>query len=98
MADERIDLEQIRAIAHLARLRLADDEVEPMRRDINAILGYVDKLNELDTTGVEPMTHVAVERTPMRADEVREQRVIERALGGAPEVSDGSFVVPKVVE
>lgn len=94
---ERIGLEQVRAVAHLARLHLADEEVEAMRRDIDAILGYVEKLNELDTSAVEPMTHVAAVRTPMRADEVVERRVIERALETAPAVSDDSFVVPKVV-
>jgi aspartyl-tRNA(Asn)/glutamyl-tRNA(Gln) amidotransferase subunit C len=89
------DVEQI---ALLARLALTDDEVEQMRVDLGAILVHMDALAEVDTTGVEPMTHAVPMDLPLRADEPAASLPVEVAMSGAPDTSDGCFVVPNIIE
>ncbi len=85
-------------IAKLARLRLADTEVERMRRDLDAILGYVDSLSRLDTSGVPPTTHVLEIATPLRRDEVAGVLPVSEVVRNAPEHTESAMVVPKVLE
>ncbi|MBA2663913.1 MAG: Asp-tRNA(Asn)/Glu-tRNA(Gln) amidotransferase subunit GatC [Bradymonadaceae bacterium] len=93
-----ISREQVLHIARLARLRLGEDEVAGFQKDLNSILGYVDKLRELDTTGVEPTTH-AVPIDGVLREDVADQRLSPDAiLGNAPQKQEGYFRVPKVVE
>lgn len=94
----RISREEVERVASLARLSLSDDEVEGMAHDLDAILGYVETLNELDTSGVEPTSHAIPLPTPMRDDTPVEPLSPELALANAPEASDSAFVVPKVLE
>ncbi len=97
--------QEIRRVAELANLALTDDEVARMARDLSGILTHVDKLNELDTTGVEPMSQVLVhtedagEETPtLREDRERPPLRHGDALANAPLAGSGYFKVPKVIE
>jgi aspartyl-tRNA(Asn)/glutamyl-tRNA(Gln) amidotransferase subunit C len=81
-------------VARLARLRLTEDEVERMAREMSKILEHVEKMNELDLDGFEPTTHVVEIQNVLRDDEPRPSLPRERALAGAPDVGDGGFRVP----
>ena len=85
-------------IAALARIRLAEAELEPIASDLSRILGWVEQLGEIDTDGVPPMTGVASMRLPMRDDVVTDGDCREAILGNAPRQARGFFAVPKVVE
>jgi aspartyl-tRNA(Asn)/glutamyl-tRNA(Gln) amidotransferase subunit C len=93
-----VDAETVKRVTHLARIRVADDEVEGLRSELNAILGFVDQLNEVDVTGVEPMTSVIPMRMKQRADAVTEGGNPEDILANAPARLGNYFLVPKVVE
>lgn len=88
----------IRAVARLAQLDLDARSVERMRTDLDAILSYVEKLEELDTTGVPPTAHVLERPTPLRADEVADVLDAEAVVERAPAHDDTAIVVPKVIE
>ena len=90
--------DEVLHIATLARLRLTDAEAETYEGQLSEILNYVDKLNELDTTGVEPTTHAVELQMQLRDDEVEQRLEREDVLGGAPDRAEGHFRVPKVVE
>lgn len=94
----RIQRSEIERIAELARLDLDGAEVERMTADIEAILGYVAKLEALDTTGIEPTTHAVPLATPLREDRAAPALDPERALANAPERDGTAFVVPKVLD
>ena len=94
----RITGDTVLYIAKLARLRLAESEVPKMQRDLDAILGYVDSLAKLDTTGVPPTTHVLEIPTPLRPDEVAGVLPVAEVVRNAPEHTDDAMVVPKVLE
>jgi aspartyl-tRNA(Asn)/glutamyl-tRNA(Gln) amidotransferase subunit C len=85
-------------IAHLARLRLAAEEMAKFGAQLNSILSYVEKLNELDTTGVEPTSHVLALSDVMREDKVRASLSKDEALGNAPDRNDSFYRVPKIIE
>ena len=93
----RIRSEEVREIAVLARLELSDQEIERMTTDLDAILGYVDALKELDTTAVEPMTHAVPFDCPLRADVVGVSLPVEEALQNAPRREASFFQVPRIV-
>lgn len=90
--------EEIDHIALLARLDLSPAERERATGELSQILDYFEKLNELDTDGVEPMAHVLPVENVLRADTVRPSLAREAALQNAPESADGQFQVPRVVE
>jgi aspartyl-tRNA(Asn)/glutamyl-tRNA(Gln) amidotransferase subunit C len=89
--------ETVKQVAHLARLTLRDDEVELFTKQLNGILNYVEKLDELDTTDVPPMAHVLELHNAFREDEVRDSLPVEEALANAPEQQRQAFVVPKII-
>lgn len=93
-----VDADTVRRIARLARIAVAESEIEHLRGELNGILGWVEQLNEVDVEGVEPMTSVQPMNLKMRADEVTEGGDAGRVLANAPETEGGYFVVPKVVE
>ena len=84
MAQEKISLEQVRHVARLARLELAPAEEQRLQADMSEMLGYVDKLNELDTEAVEPTAQVGEPGTPMREDVVTKSRGRDAMLANAP--------------
>jgi len=97
----KITEKEVRYVADLANLRLADDEVGRMCAELGEILAYVDKLNEVDTTDVEPMAQVlyeAEETATLREDVDRPTLGADTAVANAPLTSGGYFKVPKVIE
>ena len=95
MASAEID---VKYVAHLARLALTPDEEKQLGAQLGSILGYIEKLRELDVTGVEPTAHAVPLVNVTRADEIRESLSHEDALRNAPRQANGLFIVPKVVE
>ena len=89
---------EVAHIAALARIRLAEAELEPLAFELSRILTWVEQLGELDTDGVPPMTGVAAMRLPMRDDVVTDGDRRDAILGNAPHQANGFFAVPKVVE
>ena len=90
--------ETIEYVGILAKLELSEDEKEKAKKDMGSMLDYIDKLNELDTAGVEPMSHVFPVQNVFREDIVTNGDEREQILANAPEEKDGSFMVPKTVE
>jgi len=93
-----VDAATVRRIAQLARIAVADDEVEHLRGEINAVLAFVEQLNEVDVEGVEPMTSVTPMRMKKRPDVVTDGNNADAVLANAPAVENHFFLVPKVVE
>ncbi len=92
-----IDSETVEKIAHLARLELAEDEKQEMIGDMNKILGFMEKLNEIDTTGVEPLIYLSNEVNVFREDVVKQEITHEEALLNAPKHDYKYFLVAKVI-
>ncbi len=93
-----VDALTVRRIAHLARIAVADDEVEHLKGELNAILAFVEQLSEVDVTGVEPMTSVTPMAMKKRKDEVTDGGIAEDIVRNAPSTEGNYFLVPKVVE
>src|SRR5207247_3807894 len=93
-----IDATTVRRIAHLARVAVADDEVEHLRGEINAMLAFVEQLSEVDVAGGEPMTSVTPMVMKQRADVVTDGGDADAVLANAPATEKNYFLVPKVVE
>ena len=93
-----ITIEQVEHIARLARLQFSDAEKETLSEELSQILQYMEKLNELDTEGVEPLSHPTELVNIMRPDEVQPSLTREEALKNAPSKQDGFFKVPKVIK
>ena len=90
--------ETIEYVGILAKLELSDEEKETAKKDMGRMLDYIDKLNELDTSGVEPMSQVVPRNTVFREDVVTNGDERDKILLNAPEQKDGAFKVPKTVE
>ena len=93
-----ITKELIDYLQKLGRIRLSPEDQEKTMKDLGSILGYIDMLNELDTTGVEPMSHASGRTNVFRADEVSNGEMRDAVLSNAPETKDGTILVPKTVE
>ena len=93
-----LDKDAVAHIAKLARIRVADDELDHLAGELSQILGWVEQLSEVDVDGVEPMTSVVEMALKARADEVTDGGYGERIIANAPESVDGFFLVPKVIE
>jgi aspartyl-tRNA(Asn)/glutamyl-tRNA(Gln) amidotransferase subunit C len=93
-----VDADTVRRVAHLARIAVADDEVELLADELNAILAFVAQLAEVDVAGVEPMTSVVPMAMKMRDDKITDGGVADDILANAPAQEDHFFLVPKVVE
>ena len=94
----KIDRTTVRKIAHLARLDFEEHAEQAMLESMNEILDWVEQLNEVDTTGVEPLTHMSFEVNALREDKVGEHLSHERGLQNAPRHDGEFFRVPKVLE
>ncbi len=90
--------ETMEYVGILAKLELSEEEKEKAKKDMGKMLDYIDKLNELDTSGVEPMSHVFPVNNVFREDVVTNGDDRENILKNAPEERDGAFVVPKTVD
>jgi aspartyl-tRNA(Asn)/glutamyl-tRNA(Gln) amidotransferase subunit C len=93
-----IDVATVRRVAKLARLALTEDEARQMMDEINAILGLVEQLGEVNVNGVEPMTSVMPLAMKKRTDIVNDGNMAERIVANAPLTEQNFFLVPKVVE
>ena len=93
-----VDADTVRRVAHLARIAVADDEVEPLAGELNAILAFVEQLAEVEVAGVEPMTSVVPMAMKMRDDTITDGGIADDILANAPAQEDHFFLVPKVVE
>lgn len=93
-----VDANTTKRIARLARIRIEDDEVAQYQAELNAILGFVEQLGEVDVSGVEPMTSVTPMQLRRRDDKVTDGGIPERIVKNAPLSEDNFFMVPKVVE
>lgn len=93
-----VDEKTVRRIAHLARIKLDDADVEPMMKELNGILDWVEQLGEVNTDGVEPMTSVVAQKMRWREDVVSDGNIQEDVLKNAPEAQFGFYAVPKVIE
>ncbi|MBX6426042.1 MAG: Asp-tRNA(Asn)/Glu-tRNA(Gln) amidotransferase subunit GatC [Variibacter sp.] len=93
-----VDAATVRRIAHLARIAVADDEIEHLQNELNAILAFVEQLAEVDVEGVEPMTSATPMRMKWRDDVVTDGDIAADIVRNAPASADNFFLVPKVVE
>ena len=93
-----VDLETVRRIARLARIAVTDDDVPHLQGELNAILSFVEHLNEVDVRGIEPMTSVTPMAMKKRQDGVTDGGYPELVVRNAPATDDNFFLVPKVVE
>ncbi len=93
-----LDQATIQRIAKLARLNLGSEKMGAMQKDLNHILKFIDQLNEVDTSQVEPLAGVNIPTMPMRQDVINDGEIVKKILANAPEEACHMFVVPKVVE
>ncbi len=93
-----IDKETARRVAKLARIKVEEEDLSALAGEFNAILGFVEQLNEVDVEGVEPMTSVTPMRLKRREDVVTDGDQQDKILANAPDAREGFFAVPKVVE
>ena len=94
----KITIKEVEHVARLARLELTEEEKERMRAQLDSILSYIDKLNELDTSAVEPTSHVLPMTNVFREDEVRPSLFQEEAMANAQDRQDVFFRVPRILE
>ncbi|SFL64535.1 aspartyl/glutamyl-tRNA(Asn/Gln) amidotransferase subunit C [Bradyrhizobium sp. NFR13] len=93
-----VDAATVRRIAHLARIAVTDAEVPHLQGELNAMLAFVEQLQEVNVDGVEPMTSVMPMEMKKRADVVTDGEIVDAVTVNAPESEDHFFLVPKVVE
>ena len=93
-----ISTKEVLHVANLARLKLSDDEAEALAKDMESIIGFANKLNELDTEGVVPTAHAIPMSNAFREDVVKPSYDRDAMLANAPDAEDGGYTVPKVVE
>ena len=93
-----IDIETAARVAKLARIKVEDSDLPALAVEFNAILGFIEQLNEVDVTGIEPMTSVTPMRLKRREDAVADGDQQDKIMANAPDCREGFFAVPKVVE
>ena len=93
-----IDLKTIKNISKLSRISVDDLKAEKLAGDLNSIFKFIEKLNELNTDNVEPLTSVAKTTLKLRSDEVQSENIRDQIIKNSPEDNEDFFVVPKVVE
>ncbi|MBC8038442.1 MAG: Asp-tRNA(Asn)/Glu-tRNA(Gln) amidotransferase subunit GatC [Rhizobiales bacterium] len=93
-----VDQATVRRVARLARIKLADEDVPRLAGELNSILHWIEQLNEVDISGVEPLTSVVTMKMKTRSDEVTDGRYPADVVKNAPAQEDSFFMVPKVVE
>ena len=93
-----LDLKTVKHISKLARISVDEEKANKLASDLNSIFEFIEKLNELNTENVEPLTSVANTTLRFREDEVQSQNIREKILSNSPDNNEDFFVVPKVVE
>ena len=95
---QKIDIKTVNEVAHLARLEFNEDGKIEILNDMNRMLAFVDKLNELDTTGIEPLIYMTDEKNVLREDDSKQTLTQKEALKNAPKKDSDYFKVPKVID
>ncbi|MDO9335042.1 MAG: Asp-tRNA(Asn)/Glu-tRNA(Gln) amidotransferase subunit GatC [Caulobacteraceae bacterium] len=93
-----VDAATVRKVARLARIAVPQEALEPLAREIDGIMQWIEQLAEVDTDGVEPMTSAVAAVLPLRDDVVTDGAMVDKVVLNAPKSISGFFVVPKVVE
>ena len=93
-----VNAENVKKIARLARLDVPEERLEPLAKELNDLLGWIEQLNEVDIDAVEPMTSAVETQIHLRQDQVNDGNVRDQILANAPKSEEGFFVVPKAVE
>jgi aspartyl-tRNA(Asn)/glutamyl-tRNA(Gln) amidotransferase subunit C len=93
-----IDLKTVKHISKLSRISVDDAKADKLAGDLNSIFNFIEKLNELNTDNVEPLTSVAETTLKLRVDEVKSRNIRDQILKNSPEENEDFFVVPRVVE
>ena len=93
-----IDLKTIKHISKLSRISVDDEKAKKLAEDMNSIFDFIEKLKELDTDNIEPLTSVVETTLKLRVDEVKSGNIREQVLKNSPDENDDFFVVPRVVE
>jgi len=93
-----VDQATVKRVAHLARLKVKDEDLAKLAGELNGILGWIEQLNEVDVSKVEPMTSVVSMKMKMRKDEVTDGHYPAKIVSNAPAQEDSFFMVPKMVE
>ncbi|WP_374722192.1 Asp-tRNA(Asn)/Glu-tRNA(Gln) amidotransferase subunit GatC [Peribacillus tepidiphilus] len=94
----RISLEQVKHVAHLARLAITEEEAEKFTKQLADIIEFAEQLNELDTSSIEPTSHVLDMKNVLREDIAKKGLPVEEVLKNAPDHKDGQFRVPSILE
>lgn len=94
----RISIEEVKHVAHLARLAVTEEEAEQMRKELDAIITFAEQLNELDTTNVKPTSHVLEMVNVLREDVAKEGLPVEEVVKNAPDQQDGYIRVPSIMD
>jgi len=98
MEQKKIDIEQVRQVAKLSRLDLNENEISQFSVQLSAILEYVEKINQLDTSNAQPLAHCLPINNCLRADEIKPSLGTEKTLSNAPDKDERFFIVPKILE
>ena len=93
-----VSKDDVRKVARLSRIAVPEERLDELAGELNGILGWIDQLNEVDISDVEPLTSVVETKLPMREDVVTDGNIPDQVLANAPRTEDGFFVVPKSVE
>ena len=93
-----IDLKTVKHISKLSRISIEEDKAKKLSNDLNLIFNFIEKLNELDTNKIEPLTSVAETTLKLRKDKIQSENIREDILKNSPDKNEDFFVVPKVVE
>ena len=93
-----IDLKTIKHISKLSRISVDDEKAKKLAGDMNSIFDFIEKLNELNTDNVEPLTSIAETTLKLRVDEVKSKNIRDKILKNSPDENEDFFVVPRVVE
>ena len=93
-----IDLKTVKHISKLSRISVDDEKAKKLESDLNSIFNFIEKLNELDTSKIQPLASIAKTTLPLRNDEIKSKNIRDQLLKNSPEENKDFFVVPKVVE
>ena len=93
-----IDLKTVKHISKLSRISIDDNKAKKLSKDLNSIFSFIEKLNELDTKNIEPLTSIYKTKLKLRKDEIKSENIREDILKNSPDKNKDFFVVPKVVE
>ena len=93
-----IDLKTVKHISKLSRISVDDEKAKKLSNDLNSIFSFIEKLNELDTSKIKPLTSIAETTLSLRKDEIRSDNIRDQILKNSPKNNEDFFVVPKVIE